>query len=1243
MYAYVDGKQININDYVKKEKKSENIKCKKDHILVCINGGSECYFRHKNILDVNSMTEWHNEWQKNFTITEKKFGKIDDQIKKRRADVLIEDLNLVLEFQHSEISEQEVKDRKKDYSLHKKEIYWIVDGNDNSIEVRHFEYTKRTFLEFKDKKDHWKYLIFLGYDFIFLDIRNKVYKIYPKYVKNNMIDTDEPFEKNVFINNLKTKIRMDEINVPPQCKLYIKQQGAGNGKTYGLVQMLQSKEFEQYKCMIIVSKQHSAKTVIYKELEDQYFDGKLKHIKIHNVLREKTKNDVCDTSNKGETNDTNNTNNTNDADKKKEEPQICKMYQNKYNIKYLVEKNDHVKECEIIIGTIDSLMYQIGNKENDNINKFAGLVESIIKGYLEKGEEVYYGNKKRNLNKEICLICDETQDLTDDYAKAIIEIMKSRYIDSYIVGDKLQSISYEKNGFTYLLNNEHSCVDKIMFDPINICRRFKCEKLIDFVNFMIPFEKYKLKKIEKSNDTETENKNEDSLVFIEGKKSEFCEDKDENEDKCKGKKSEKYYDDLQKEVEKIVECYDAEVKKNKYSPNDFLIVTPFTKKNPLVELLETALNAYWHEKLCDDDYTRYAIFHKSEEGSSIDLTESKCATRIVSIHSSKGDGRNVVFVIGVDESSLKKFSEGTDNLIYDSLLHVAITRMKKTMYFRYIDNGDDISKKIKKYMVENKYTCANSDKVYFEVSKKIPYKDVTKYLKKGENYDKLKECIINKTKHKKFKNKKDINDKKIVDMGHHNIRYFSMVIQFYLEVLGKEKSKKNSEIKKQILAILMKVKECNVFCEESWKNYYISIEKKEELCIFKMQKNSKDYEQYYDIIRDFVDSVKNKAKEIMYGEIKNLCPYESVILYYMTQILHQGIFSNITISELYNITHIYSHNSQFFDSESNDHKDCLCKEKFVVKILDEKKKEKYEKYQYLVNHYEKMSYMSDIYKSFLIKEEVNWLVDHHVSFNGCNEDLNVHKKFGILGYNEKNAYIVYIKPQFNELNYYETLVDSILDTYLLKNVKKDSDNCDRFDGKNIITIVFTIDDENYIQIEWKKGEVNLVDNNKNFLLETMCNTITQKYIEECKYIYYFFVEEFEKIKKENTNVTQLKIIKRIIDEYKSRTIHKDNIPHFIVKFFEIIEYEVGKKRIMLEEYLDKTFFKKMFDNVIKDSVSGFFGFDPEETSKEEELSDFELTDEDSDYGHGNNCCMFGDDDGIDKELKFKILNECMFD
>jgi ATP-dependent exoDNAse (exonuclease V) beta subunit len=59
----------------------------------------------------------------------------------------------------------------------------------------------------------------------------------------------------------------------------------------------------------------------------------------------------------------------------------------------------------------------------------------------------------------------------------------------------------------------------------------------------------------------------------------------------------------------------------------------------------------------------YAIFHKSEEGNSINLADSENSTRIVSIHTSKGDGRNVVFVIGLDEGSLLKFSNEKNNLV----------------------------------------------------------------------------------------------------------------------------------------------------------------------------------------------------------------------------------------------------------------------------------------------------------------------------------------------------------------------------------------------------------------------------------------------------------------------------------------------------------------------------------------------------------------------------------------------------
>ena len=72
-------------------------------------------------------------------------------------------------------------------------------------------------------------------------------------------------------------------------------------------------------------------------------------------------------------------------------------------------------------------------------------------------------------------------------------------------------------------------------------------------------------------------------------------------------------------------------------------------------------------KYNDKEYIKHSVFHKSDS-ISIDLTESDNATRIVSIHSSKGDGRPVVFCIGLSENSLKKFSNEPNNIIYE-LIH----------------------------------------------------------------------------------------------------------------------------------------------------------------------------------------------------------------------------------------------------------------------------------------------------------------------------------------------------------------------------------------------------------------------------------------------------------------------------------------------------------------------------------------------------------------------------------------------
>ncbi len=63
-----------------------------------------------------------------------------------------------------------------------------------------------------------------------------------------------------------------------QCKLSVKQQGAGNGKTYGLIQAAVSEEFDVYDNIIVLAKQHSVKTIINSEFISQLNNGQIRNI-----------------------------------------------------------------------------------------------------------------------------------------------------------------------------------------------------------------------------------------------------------------------------------------------------------------------------------------------------------------------------------------------------------------------------------------------------------------------------------------------------------------------------------------------------------------------------------------------------------------------------------------------------------------------------------------------------------------------------------------------------------------------------------------------------------------------------------------------------------------------------------------------------------------------------------------------------------------------------------------------------
>lgn len=92
-------------------------------------------------------------------------------------------------------------------------------------------------------------------------------------------------------------------------------------------------------------------------------------------------------------------------------------------------------------------------KTRDN-DYFAGIVQSIKDGYTEidKNGIIKYAQNKIKLNKKCSIIIDEAQDLNSTYIKAIFTIMSFTHIDTYIIGDKLQSIWGEHNIHTFLEN-----------------------------------------------------------------------------------------------------------------------------------------------------------------------------------------------------------------------------------------------------------------------------------------------------------------------------------------------------------------------------------------------------------------------------------------------------------------------------------------------------------------------------------------------------------------------------------------------------------------------------------------------------------------------------------------------------------------------------------------------------------------------------------------------------------------------
>ena len=584
------NKTITITEYIKNKTLQKMVQ-NGNQFLVC-NVGNEVikckpktrksYFKHKNCDADNKMTAWHREWQNYFDVTEKTIGT-------RRADAVVNDT--VLEFQYSQISRDNVNGRMNNYRDY--HVYWIIEG-DNGVEV---DWDIITFTTV------WKYESFIDVDFIYLHHGDTIFRIKPASVKSNMVNINACMIRQEFIDGITSNTLTWIESKTETGTIYLNQRGAGSGKTYESIQLIDKDvRFNDKEVFIYLTKMHSAKEVIYRELVEQYDKGELPSLNLNKATCAKQYLIKCST--------------------KETETTLTK------------------RDIKIYIGTIDSFAYAVTNQNTISNDYFTGLIKDIKAeripeqngGKVKKSGAIQYARNTTKLNRKCLIVIDEAQDLDKDYIVAFDKIVKYTGIDIYVIGDKLQSIFSENNVYTYLeSNNVTTTIERASIT--NCVKRFHNERFKDFVNNIIDFDKYGLPKIEEiCTDTVCKYKHHERKPY-----TIFTIEKIYAGDYDMSK--------IKKVTMKIIGYVKHEVEVNHYSPENFMFIFPILKKNVLAVELESRLQEYWINKFKDPEYTshlskwwrkkqmdskyhQYVVFHKSEEGKPINLRQSEHATRI---------------------------------------------------------------------------------------------------------------------------------------------------------------------------------------------------------------------------------------------------------------------------------------------------------------------------------------------------------------------------------------------------------------------------------------------------------------------------------------------------------------------------------------------------------------------------------------------------------------------------------------
>lgn len=1119
---------------------------------------------------------WHAAWQAHFESKETTFYPSDGRCqfpsgrRFRIADAIRHD-GCTIEFQSSPIARTEVQSRQVDYGLCNKglPIIWVINGGGDHPVTTVSRSDGSVNLNFSAAR--WKYESFLTYDVVYVhlgDISSGiVHKVHTHRIKADGVSAGPGVAPARFIEWLKTggTDPFDGQPTPPNPTIHVAQKGAGNGKTYSLVQLTINPRFRHIRTFIFLTKQHSAVHVIRQEIIAQRNRGLLKDIEFGDEVVHGNKRVLPFRATKG--------------------------------------KDMELGWREIVTGTFDSFVYALAHTPNEStVDKFLQMVRSLLDGQTQvdhrTGRMHWAGARK--LNNSVMFVGDEMQDLHPAYAKAMVRLTREFSADLFAVGDRMQSILIENNAFTFFAEDMESD-DSVVVDksePMNKCRRFCDPRLVEFVNSIVDFGGFCLPEIEAANPLANPPLR-SPLTIIQGETvyADTCDS-----------------DLVFREAENIMVHYREEVEERGRRPNDFIIVTPFVHNNPLVEALHQLIREYWVDRKGTDEYQHYSFFHKSEVGNSIDLRESDECTRIVSVHSAKGDGRPVAFVIGLSESALRVYSNKTNDLVYNSILNVALTRMEEQLYVRLEPTGDDFHRRCARF--QNGSGQSFGIEPLFHVKETLRLAGDLLSIDTASVFDKYKSMIFDRSEQYKV----NIDDlvksrsgskaeqattggesatrtKRVIDMKHHNFRYAAMVVASFLKIIQMQRCKDG--LKHQLLVMLRKVSTATVCVCDTSRHYWTLLkEKKSErqrtipLRRYRGSRAKKGaYDKLFQQLLDTVLNVKTYLRALLnmvqpqyphgargLDKLDPLGPLEFLVLYHIIEVHHNGRYTALPISDLYDLFFIeYQTRESGWSS-------------------------------YVAEHYRAVDRMSALWERFFRDNgDMSILYGHTVALDSSmSSELCVRCPMTFIAYQEgKKAVNIVLKPQFNTLNFHETLFENVFASYVLRHPRRGSHprerslNYTKFasvsEGHSCV-LTLDLPDPYYMRFRDRETGADLVSEHAIHIKQTLRELMKSYYNDEMSAVVDWYGYALKKAKNEalmesgGSNPTAKTMIKRVLKAYDRVTEKRQN-PAFVREALSIIDARVSdmsKKegRNFLRSYDDsdalKTYLTGRVDRVVDD-------------------------------------------------------------